>query len=270
MSALGDFIRLEYEPSALGLTLCGVGLMRQASDRLTPHASPLFALLHVMSGSGRLLKNGKLYRVGESSGFLLMPNEIASYAPDPGGQWSYCLVTFTGQNAQRFCEGHGLFQSVPVYTAPDGERAQKAASALCRAAEIGASGDELVGRLLLFFGAALPKAAGAPSVSTTYADRAGDYIAANYAYALTVEGIAGYLNIDRSHLYRLFKQRFGVSVQEYLLAFRLRAAAMQLKTTSNSLSEICFACGFNDYSHFSKIFSKHYGLSPRAYRDSKD
>lgn len=88
----------------------------------------------------------------------------------------------------------------------------------------------------------------------------------NYSYPLTVEAVARRCGVDRSHLFRLFKQHLQLSPQQYLIRLRLNKAEELLQTTSLSVSEVAFSCGFNDLCHFSRLFKRRFGVSPSARR----
>jgi AraC-like DNA-binding protein len=62
------------------------------------------------------------------------------------------------------------------------------------------------------------------------------------------------------------------SFQRHLLTQRLEQCARELsshRTAHRQIGEIAFAWGFNDLSHFGRVFREHYGLSPRDWRQSK-
>jgi AraC-like DNA-binding protein len=63
---------------------------------------------------------------------------------------------------------------------------------------------------------------------------------------------------------RVFAELIGTPPHRYLLEARLRAAAGMLRE-GRSVTETCFACGFNNLSHFSRIFSRRFGRCPSAY-----
>ncbi|NLD87218.1 MAG: helix-turn-helix transcriptional regulator [Clostridiales bacterium] len=100
--------------------------------------------------------------------------------------------------------------------------------------------------------------------------RATRYIEENYYRELTVENLASHTGVNRSHLYRIFKSTMGVSVQQYILEYRLSRAKALLFTADLSMSEIAASCGFPDQSHFSRAFKSLYGDSPRMYKKKQE
>ncbi len=83
----------------------------------------------------------------------------------------------------------------------------------------------------------------------------------------TIESLAEALNQSRSNLYRKLMQLTNESPSALLKRIRLEQAAQLLKSNAGNVSEIAYSCGFNSVSHFSKSFSKVYGVPPTAYCD---
>ena len=82
----------------------------------------------------------------------------------------------------------------------------------------------------------------------------------------TISNISKDLGMERTTLYKLVNKEFGMSVQEYILFFRLEVAETLLHSTSRTISEICYMSGFKNYSNFSKSFKKKLGVSPKKFR----
>jgi AraC-like DNA-binding protein len=64
----------------------------------------------------------------------------------------------------------------------------------------------------------------------------------------------------------------GTSFQRFVLAQRLERCMRDLASPAHAhrhISEIAFAWGFNDLSHFGRVFREHYGMSPRDWRQSR-
>lgn len=92
------------------------------------------------------------------------------------------------------------------------------------------------------------------------------FIHARYAEPLTVSQIAAASSISESECYRCFRKVLDTSPIDYLLQYRIRAAAGLLSGSDMSVSDICFATGFNSPSYFAKVFRQELFMSPRKYR----
>lgn len=92
------------------------------------------------------------------------------------------------------------------------------------------------------------------------------YITANICEDLSIDHLCGRFEISRSEIYRLFEQRFGTSVADFIRNKRIFMAEELIRNTDQKISEIAQTVGFYDYNYFSKVFRKSYGVSPREYR----
>lgn len=71
---------------------------------------------------------------------------------------------------------------------------------------------------------------------------------------------------SRSHLSRLMKEHFGVTIHNYILNAKLEYAYNLLILSNDSPEDISEAVGYSSFSHFNKIFVKKYGITPSALR----
>lgn len=95
-----------------------------------------------------------------------------------------------------------------------------------------------------------------------------DYIEKNYANPdLTLNEIANQSGITDTHFRRLFKQFYGVTPITHITNLRLRKSKMLLSHTNLSVDEISKKCGFNEYSYFTRLFKKHFGMPPSNWRE---
>lgn len=95
------------------------------------------------------------------------------------------------------------------------------------------------------------------------------YIQGNYCDPISVDDIAGYANISRSHLYRIFMKKVGISPNEYLSAYRINKACGLLRNSNLKINEIASSVGYNDQLYFSRVFKKLKGVSPSRYLKKK-
>jgi AraC-like DNA-binding protein len=98
--------------------------------------------------------------------------------------------------------------------------------------------------------------------------RAKDLADARYFEPLGVDDLARAAGLSRAHFSREFRRAFGEPPHAYLLTRRLERAAALLRTTDNSVAEICFSVGLQSVGSFTTSFTRTYGLSPTAYRAS--
>lgn len=92
-----------------------------------------------------------------------------------------------------------------------------------------------------------------------------EYINSHFTENMHVSDLENYVHHQKDYIVRCFKSVTGLSVQQYILAKRL-SLAKQYLSAGKSPSEVCFLCGFYNYSNFSRTFKKHLGLSPREYQ----
>jgi AraC-like DNA-binding protein len=98
--------------------------------------------------------------------------------------------------------------------------------------------------------------------------RAKDLADARYFEPLGVDDLARAAGLSRAHFSREFRRAFGEPPHAYLLTRRLERAAALLRTTDNSVAEICLAVGLQSIGSFTTSFSRTYGKSPTSYRAS--
>lgn len=95
------------------------------------------------------------------------------------------------------------------------------------------------------------------------------YIEENATSGLKVEDVAETAELSVSRSVHLFKSSVGKTMLEYAQEIRLAVAIDRLKYTSYTLEHIAEDCGFGTYSYFHRVFKKHFGVSPGAYRRKK-
>ena len=93
-----------------------------------------------------------------------------------------------------------------------------------------------------------------------------DFLRENFAESFSLGAAAKIADVHPSHLSRVFREKFGCTVGEYVRRLRVEFACRQILTTEIPLSEIASNAGFSDQSHFNKIFKNLFNLTPNEYR----
>ena len=101
-----------------------------------------------------------------------------------------------------------------------------------------------------------PKAA---HINNIYVNRAIEFINDSYMKRITVTDISEHIGISRVHLNHVFHEELNLSVQSYLINYRMSKAATLLSKTSLPVKEISFQIGYQDPLIFSKAFRKCFG-----------
>ena len=93
------------------------------------------------------------------------------------------------------------------------------------------------------------------------------YINKHIAEELTAGVLASRFYVSETCICRRFKKYTGVTLHKYITAQRI-ALSKRLLVSGASVSEACQQSGFNDYSHFIKVFKKAVGVSPKRFAKS--
>ncbi len=95
-----------------------------------------------------------------------------------------------------------------------------------------------------------------------------NYIINNYRDEIRLGMLADLVGMSPSAFSRFFKLRTGRNLSDYIIDLRLGYACRKLVDSTDSVSEISYACGFNNMSNFNRIFKKKKGCSPSEFRDN--
>jgi AraC-like DNA-binding protein len=96
--------------------------------------------------------------------------------------------------------------------------------------------------------------------------RACHYIETHLQEPLTPARIAAHAYVSPQHLNRLFRAERDSSVMEYVTRRRLEKARSLLRETSLPIQRIGVMCGYPSAAHFSRLFARHAGRPPAAFR----
>lgn len=88
-----------------------------------------------------------------------------------------------------------------------------------------------------------------------------------YQRSIRLEEIAGKVSLTVPAFCRYFKKITGKTFTRFVNEYRLAHAAKLLHEKQISITDVCFECGFNNFSHFNKQFKSFTGKSPSDYRN---
>ena len=92
------------------------------------------------------------------------------------------------------------------------------------------------------------------------------FVEKNYNRKISLEDVGEQVGMSASSVSRFFKKRRH-NFWDYLNGFRIDRAAQMMIETEHTISEISYACGFNNISNFNRVFRERIGTTPSDYRN---
>lgn len=93
------------------------------------------------------------------------------------------------------------------------------------------------------------------------------YIEAHYAEDISVEGVAGQVNMSKRNFIRRFKQAVQVTPLEYIQRVKIEAAKKALEHGRRNIQELTYQVGYGDSKTFRGVFKRVTGVTPQDYRN---
>ena len=89
-----------------------------------------------------------------------------------------------------------------------------------------------------------------------------DYLNEHLTDDISIDFLADTFFLSRYHLMHAFKEETGYTIGNYLTTKRL-LLARDLIQQGKPITNVCYECGFRNYSTFSRAYKKNFGSSPR-------
>ena len=211
------------------------------------HTSDCTNLYQILDNSGTLFLNDQYYPVKAGDLFIVPLGARASLQASPGKTLPHRWIGFIGTLTHDF-------ERFPIpFTLPP-----EILDRLCDPSKEGRNlGSRLTADLFLIHSYMQQPLENEPD----YVQKVVNLVNASYMDKLSVTQMAKDFGLDRCHLSRLFKNKMNMSIQDYILQFRLAKAKRYLKH-SYTVTDTAHLCGFNDRTNFTKVFTREIGCSP--------
>jgi AraC-like DNA-binding protein len=93
------------------------------------------------------------------------------------------------------------------------------------------------------------------------------FVEQNFREKIRAEEVAKLCGMSSFRFSRSFKEKYGIAFRDYVVRYRLRQAYRMIKEQNSSVTEAAYAVGFNDISYFSRMFKRHFDVSPSELGD---
>ena len=258
------------------LNLLQIGWDKCAPGDTFSQYRDMYIIHYIKSGTGTIEVNNNKYTLSQNDAYIVRPNILTVQTADTDDPWELYFFSFNGSLANDIIE-KTVFNNGAVSVAIKN-------SNLCEAITESAfelndsSQNELVNYAHLFKLLAYFDYSNNISISQNKNDgfyqkatsKVQQYIQLNYSKKIKISELADSLNISRAHLYKIFKNDTGTSIENYLVTVRMNEARRLLEDTDLSIAEISSLGGYTQYYNtFSKMFKRYTGLTPSQYRIKK-
>lgn len=236
-----------------------------------PEVRPNYIIHCVLDGKGVFQIGDRQYDIQRGQGFLIEPETLIHYKADEKNPWTYMWIGFSGARAGKYLADIGLSNKNPVFQCDKIEELKKIVLQMFQYQHISVVNQYHLQGLLYEFFAVLADGMEVDTVANEgednlYVREAVNFIRNNYYRGITVTEIAEHVSVNRSYLYKLFEETFGMSPKEFLTRFQVSRAKELLTWSDISIEGVAWSCGYKDSLAFSKVFRKVIGVSPTTYR----
>ncbi len=264
-------------PSSLDIALVHTGKEQCLPYHIYSGIRSEYIIHFVLAGTGAYSVNGNTWSLQAGQMFLIFPGEPVTYSADETTPWSYTWIGFNGIRANTIIRQCGFSRNRRFLPAPEQNLFIECIEQMLEHRTLTLS-DDLAREayLLMLFSRLIQNhdmlskkviANGTNVYSTNvYVELAIEYIQNMYKNGVNVSDIAEYIGISRTYLNHAFQKELGLSVQKFLIDYRMHKAADLLVSTSLSVKEIAGQVGYNDALTFSKAFKKKFEAAPQNYR----
>lgn len=231
-------------------------------------------LIHFISkGSGMFKKSDYSYQLNEGNCFLIYPHEETTYSASSNDPWEYYWVGFSGKATNSILKNTILSPTNPIFNLNENtDKIISCIKEMYAATHMSIGGTiKALGLLMQFLSYVLDSTQKTNEdtispIQKKYLTQAIYYIQENYTKDINVKYLASHIGIDRSYLYRIFKEYYRISPSQYVILTRIDECCRLLRETTMPVGEIAMETGFSSSSHMGEEFKKRYGISPNQYR----
>lgn len=269
---MADVAIMEYKTSSKDLYLVSCGWEKCGATHSYGPAVRNYYMLHfILKGQGHYYLNNKHYKLNENQCFLTEPGTVTLYKAEPTNPWTYTWICFNGDYVPHLLKQSNLNTDNPIINLSCNQTIYEIIKKMLSYHQLTPANEcYLQSKLYLIFAKlheALQSVYNKVELNNNfYVTKAIEYIEKNTFTNLSVNDIARYLNISRSHLYALFKQELNTSPQQFLTNAKIANARELLSKTKIPIYSVALSCGYKNAFAFSRAFKQVTNISPREYR----
>ena len=237
--------------------ICFLNKHNTKSNQFKLHAHNCYEIIYFAVGSGKVFINGKSYQVSTGSYCIIPP--YAEHIEELEGYGEIFFIGFEFNSPSYILkEGIHYINTITEqsYFHNIFDEFKKQQSGFDIAAEY----------LLRLFLVTLLRNANTNNLKCKDLNYIKEYIEQYADQKIDFGQLALFSGYSYDYFRYLFRQKFGLSPQEYMVNVRLENAKRLLETSDLSCTEIAYNCGFSNSAQMTSMFKKKYGKTPKTFK----
>ena len=256
------------------LYITHIGIFPKAKGHLRerPLGSSQYILLYCLEGEGWVKVAERYYVISKNQFFIINPKTPCSYGANAKNPWTNYWIHFTGENAKLYSPPAN--RSIDVSPAENSRLDERL---LLFEEMLQNISDYYVFEKVVYANICLKQFLTSIKHLDVYRSvrkETGDdllekvisFMKINLNKNIRIDDIAEKFNCSSSNIYKLFKTNIDSAPLDFFIHLKMERACRLLTHTNMKVKNIGRKLGYEDQYYFSRIFSKHIGLSPAKYR----
>jgi AraC family transcriptional regulator of arabinose operon len=252
------------------LHITDIGYYPHAShhNRVRKKGCRQFVLIYSVKGRGWYTLNNQKYEVGANQFFLLPEKQPHQYAADAHDPWSIYWVHFTGPDARFYYDYLDGEKKGPINTSPSSRRLLVFEDMMDHL-ELMNNEDNLIysnSHLPAFLSSFKDSDVKIRRTENQHIQQCIHLMKENLHRNFTLQELANHANLSIPHFSALFKEKTRYSPLSLFTSLKMQKACHFLQDSGHNIKTIAAQLGYYDQYHFSRVFKKVMGISPKGFR----
>ncbi len=238
-------------------------------NRERPNGCPQQILIYCVKGEGWYRQNGKKYNVKPYQYFVLPAGEAHEYGAAEKNPWSIYWVHFAGDQAEYFCRFLSPKKNGGPLAASPSPLRQQIFDDILNHLEFMNNTDNIVYAncsLYAFLSSFKQVQLKTPDKEDNPVQAVVDLMKNNLEKNLTLDELAASVNLSASHLSALFREKTKYSPVSLYTSLKIQKASQLLQESGFKVKTVALKLGYEDQYHFSRVFKKVMGVSPKTFK----
>ncbi len=242
----------------------------QYRDR--PTGCEQYILFYCKSGEGIITIENKETIVKSNHAFIIPPGKKCRYGASDSNPWDNYWIHFTGENAHLYSPPCEVLLPIEISVNSRIEDRMLVFEQMLQNLEQYNNYDNVLyaNSCFKYYLTSIRQIDNfrfsGDKPSGDYFSTAISFMKNNSDKRITLEELGGICGCSSANLYKVFMKKLKCSPIEYFLQMKIQRACRYLANSERKVKDIAMDLGYDDPYYFSRLFSKHIGISPKQYR----